>query len=201
MRAPAMPRVSERAHPSRTRHRPLEEPQSLSCSRRLGAVSARQCFDAAADRRKSGDHDTDRSLALDVRPHHRRRKSLWPMLAPWVGYHSEKRGRKPLLLIGFALSNRSAPRCSPSPMTTLFSSSRSYVDGMTGADHRRVDDHRHHRPDQGHRTIQPRARRRRRGERHRRVGEHIGDRFPVSRNWSRRRLHRHRRRRGRRGGP
>src|SRR5580704_2515730 len=25
------------------------------------------------------------------------------MLAPWVGYHSEKRGRKPLLLIGFAL--------------------------------------------------------------------------------------------------
>ena len=25
------------------------------------------------------------------------------ILAPWVGYHSEKRGRKPLLLIGFAL--------------------------------------------------------------------------------------------------
>jgi MFS family permease len=25
------------------------------------------------------------------------------MLAPWVGYHSEKRGRKPLLLIGFTL--------------------------------------------------------------------------------------------------
>ncbi len=25
-------------------------------------------------------------------------------LAPWVGYHSEKRGRKPLLLIGFALA-------------------------------------------------------------------------------------------------
>jgi MFS family permease len=25
-------------------------------------------------------------------------------LAPWVGYHSEKRGRKPLLLIGFALT-------------------------------------------------------------------------------------------------
>jgi len=25
------------------------------------------------------------------------------MLAPWVGYHSEKRGRKPLLVIGFAL--------------------------------------------------------------------------------------------------
>ncbi len=24
------------------------------------------------------------------------------MFAPWVGYHSEKRGRKPLLLIGFA---------------------------------------------------------------------------------------------------
>jgi MFS family permease len=25
------------------------------------------------------------------------------ILAPWVGYHSEKRGRKPLLLIGFAV--------------------------------------------------------------------------------------------------
>ena len=25
------------------------------------------------------------------------------MLAPWVGYHSEQRGRKPLLLIGFAI--------------------------------------------------------------------------------------------------
>jgi MFS family permease len=25
------------------------------------------------------------------------------ILAPWVGYHSEKRGRKPLLLIGFAI--------------------------------------------------------------------------------------------------
>ena len=25
------------------------------------------------------------------------------ILAPWVGFHSEKRGRRPLLLIGFAL--------------------------------------------------------------------------------------------------
>jgi hypothetical protein len=25
------------------------------------------------------------------------------VLAPWVGFHSEKRGRRPLLLIGFAM--------------------------------------------------------------------------------------------------
>jgi hypothetical protein len=36
------------------------------------------------------------------------------LLAPWVGFHSEKRGRRPLLLIGSDL-NRSAPSCWPLP--------------------------------------------------------------------------------------
>jgi MFS family permease len=54
------------------------------------------------------------------------------MLAPWVGYHSEKRGRKPLLLVGFAL---------PPIRAALLAFSNAYpflvvaqvLDGVTGA--------------------------------------------------------------------
>ena len=54
------------------------------------------------------------------------------VLAPWVGYHSEKRGRKPLLLIGFAL---------PPIRAALLAFSNAYpflvvaqvLDGVTGA--------------------------------------------------------------------
>jgi MFS family permease len=54
------------------------------------------------------------------------------VLAPWVGYHSQKRGRKPLLLIGFAL---------PPIRAALLAFTNSYaflvaaqlLDGVTGA--------------------------------------------------------------------
>ena len=54
------------------------------------------------------------------------------IFAPWVGYHSEKTGRKPFLLIGFGLepirasSSRSAPRY---PLLLL----AQVLSGITGA--------------------------------------------------------------------
>jgi MFS family permease len=54
------------------------------------------------------------------------------ILAPWIGFHSEKKGRKPLLLIGFGLE----------PLRAAISAVTSYypflvvaqvLDGITGA--------------------------------------------------------------------
>jgi MFS family permease len=53
-------------------------------------------------------------------------------LAPWVGYHSEKRGRKPLLLIGFALTPiRAALLAFTSDYAFLVVAQA--LDGVTGA--------------------------------------------------------------------
>ncbi len=53
-------------------------------------------------------------------------------LAPWVGYHSEKRGRKPLLLIGFALAPlRAALLAFTSDYAFLVVAQM--LDGVTGA--------------------------------------------------------------------
>jgi predicted MFS family arabinose efflux permease len=52
--------------------------------------------------------------------------------APWVGYHSEKKGRRPLLLIGFALEPlRAALLASSSDYTFLVVAQ--LLDGVTGA--------------------------------------------------------------------
>ncbi len=54
------------------------------------------------------------------------------VLAPWVGYHSEKRGRKPLLLIGFALTPiRAALLAFTSAYPFLMVAQ--VLDGITGA--------------------------------------------------------------------
>lgn len=54
------------------------------------------------------------------------------ILAPWVGYHSQKRGRKPLLLIGFALP---AARAALLAFTDAygFTVIAQLLDGVTGA--------------------------------------------------------------------
>ncbi len=102
------------------------------------------------------------------------------IFAPWVGYHSEKRGRKPLLLIGFAAE--------PLRAALLGLQQCLWVPGRRPdivrhhrSGHRRLDRHRHHRPDRGHRPLQSGARRRRRGHRHRRFAQHLDHRLPVCR--------------------
>ena len=108
-----------------------EEPPARTVHGGLGAVPACRRLDAAADRRESGDDDR---LGL----------SIWisgliivpqivvAMLAPWVGYHSRSKGRKPLLLIGFALdaAARRAARLQPNYAFLVVAQ---ILDGVSGA--------------------------------------------------------------------
>lgn len=54
------------------------------------------------------------------------------ILAPWVGYHSEKRGRKPLLLVGFALEPIRAALLAFTA-NYAFLVAAQLLDGITGA--------------------------------------------------------------------
>ena len=54
------------------------------------------------------------------------------ILAPWVGYHSEKRGRRPLLLIGFALEPIRAALLAFTANYTFLVVAQ-LLDGITGA--------------------------------------------------------------------
>lgn len=121
------------------------------------------------------------------------------ILAPWVGYHSEKRGRKPLLLIGFGVEPLRAALLAFSNDYTLLVIGTAIVRHYRRR-HWRIDCPCRHRPDRRHRTIQLGAGRRRRDERHRRLDKHAGHRFPVSRNWYDGWIPRHHRRRRRRNG-
>src|SRR5262249_34646650 len=54
------------------------------------------------------------------------------LLAPWVGYHSEKRGRRPLLLVGFGLEAVRAAMLALSANYGILSIAQ-LLDGITGA--------------------------------------------------------------------
>jgi len=126
------------------------------------------------------------NLATSIRDH----AALWmsgliivpqvvvAILAPWVGFHSEKKGRRPLLLIGFGLEPvRAAARV----QFELFGSChRTGLERRHQSHRRRHDGCRRHRPDGGHRALQPGRRHHRHAQRHRRVGEYERHRLRLS---------------------
>jgi predicted MFS family arabinose efflux permease len=83
------------------------------------------------------------------------------ILAPWVGYHSEKRGRKPLLLIGFGVEPLTG-RITCLQQRLHFTRHRTAIVRHYRRRHWRIDCPCRHRPDRRHRTIQLGAGRRRR---------------------------------------
>ena len=92
------------------------------------------------------------------------------IFAPWVGYHSEKKGRRPLLLIGFAAEPIRAA-------ILAFTSTYAFVVAAAarwhlGCYHWRFDNRRPHRLDRGNGSVQSRLRTCRCFDRHRRIAEH-----------------------------
>ena len=79
------------------------------------------------------------------------------VLAPWIGYWSEIWGRKPFLLIGLGVAAARALLfafvADPYVMMAV-----QLLDGLTGADHHRVDHSGDHRCHRRHRPLQPGAR-------------------------------------------
>jgi hypothetical protein len=61
-----------------------------------------QCLTPPLRRAVSHYGEARRSLTTPG-PRQRRYGLVVAVLAPWVGYHSETRGRRPLLLLGFAM--------------------------------------------------------------------------------------------------
>jgi hypothetical protein len=99
--------------------------------------------------------------------------------SPWIGYHSEKCGRKPLLLLGFGLEIARGLLFAFSADVAVLASHRSIA-------RRHQRGRRHgayhpgcHGPDHRHRPLQSRARVHRDSDSHCRLDQHHGDRFYV----------------------
>ena len=119
------------------------------------------------------------NLAISLGPH----AALWmsgliivpqvvvAILAPWVGFHSEKRGRRPLLLIGFALEPVRALLLAFSSGYPLLLVAQG-LSGVTGAMIGVLTDCRRHRPDGEYRPLQSCPRCARRAQRDRGVHQH-----------------------------
>jgi MFS family permease len=95
------------------------------------------------------------------------------LLAPWVGYHSETYGRKPLLLIGMGLE---AVRAGLFAFVTNYPLARRYQ----RVDHQRIDGFGDQRPDDRNRPFQSRPRRHRRNDRHCGFAQHEHHRIHLS---------------------
>jgi MFS family permease len=100
-----------RARNARTRDQALEIGRILDLGKNHGLV----LFTAAIVLFQLADASMLPLIGEDLAKTHATGSSIWmsgliiipqivvAILAPWVGYHSEKRGRRPLLLIGFAV--------------------------------------------------------------------------------------------------
>ena len=116
------------------------------------------------------------------------------IFAPWVGYHSEKSGRKPLLLIGFGLEPIRA-LLSRIQLQLSVAAPRPKLERHHRRHHRRAHDRRRHRPDRRHRPFQSRHGHARRAERRCGGAEHRRYRLCFSGDRSAARLSAARRRR------
>ena len=117
--------------PPRARRRPRQEPQSRAVHRSSGAVPTRRCVAPAADWRERRDHNEIPGADLDVGTHYLP-QIVVAALSPWVGYHSERRGRRPLLLMGLALEPLRAT-CLRSSTNYPFLIVAQVLNGITGA--------------------------------------------------------------------